>query len=455
MGNVLALLAILLPLVLSQAAAAADVEGGQVTGTVDLLDGDVVPDDAVLQVVLIDDGDKATGRVLGQTSESRPAGPPYRFEVSYDAAETPPVGNYALQAELSSGGRILFRSRDRIPALAGRGAEPRLWLARLTAPEEPSPTGLRLPSSFGGVMPCADCRDTLYRLNLWPDRVFQLRRVWEGKNMQRDAIGRWSIDSGSRVLTHHGGEENLAFEVLGEDRLRLVSPVVAGTSDERTLSVAPLFTALDAELALRGLVTWTDDGASFQECLTGRQYPISEDGDYASLEHAYLAAGVEPGLPLMASFDGEIVPESGPDGAGQVVVRRFVGVWPDEACERAMIPPTLRNTYWRIVRLGDSEISALPNRREPSLILREGDQRFSATAGCSALSGRFSLENTRLRFGELAGPAADCPKSLADIEERLVGVLHATARWRIAGQSLELFDDGGAQLASLQAVYLY
>lgn len=457
MGKMLTLLAVLVPLALSQVSFGAYAEDGRVTGTVALPDGDTVPDDAVLQVVLIDESDESpqTGRVLGQTSVTRPAGPPYRFDVAYDPAETPPTGNYALQAELSSGGRILFRSRDVLPGLAVRGAEPKLWLGRLATPEQPSASGLRLPASFGGDMPCADCRGVLYRLNLWPDGVFQLRRVWEGKNMQRDAIGRWSIDSEARVLTLRGGEEALAFEVLGADRLRLVTPVVEGSFDERMLSAAPLFAEFDAQLALRGLVTWTDDGASFVECLTGRSYPIREDGDYAALEHAYLAAGIEPGLPLMASFDGEIIPDTGPDGAGQVTVRRFVGVWPDEACERAMIPPTLRNTYWRIVRLGDSEISALPERREPSLILRAGEKNFSATAGCRALSGRFSLEDASLKFADLQGSAADCLKPVADMEDRLVGVLAATARWRIAGQSLELFDDTGHQLASLQAVYLY
>ena len=43
--------------------------------------------------------------------------------------------------------------------------------------------GLRLPASFIGDLPCADCERLRYRLNLWPDQVFHLRRAWVGKDV--------------------------------------------------------------------------------------------------------------------------------------------------------------------------------------------------------------------------------------------------------------------------------
>ena len=203
-------------------------------------------------------------------------------------------------------------------------------------------------------------------------------------------------------------------------------------------------------------MTWAGDQASFVECLTGRRYPVVDDGDYEALEHAYLAAGAEPGLPLMASFDGEILQDAGPgSGDGSVRVNRFVGVWPGETCERASSPATLRNTYWRILRLGDAEIAASPNRREPSLILRQGERRFSATVGCNPLAGRFTLDDGQVRFGEVDGRRLDCPGSLGELEDQLLDALRVTVAWRITGQSLEFVDARGAQVALLQAVYLY
>ena len=93
----------------------------------------------------------------------------------------------------------------------------------------------------------------------------------------------------------------------------------------------------------------------------------------------------------MASFDGAIVRE--PAGAGKeaephVLVERFVGIWPGESCERADDTATLTNTYWKILRLGDVDITPGEGRREPNLILREGDTRFTATVGCNQIAGR-------------------------------------------------------------------
>ena len=439
-----------LALVLAQASCAAE---AHVTGTVAFRDIGPVPEDAVLRVLLADvsRGANETARTLGEVSLARPGGPPYRFDIGYDATEIRPQGTYVLRAELTSGGRVLYRSRGLLPVLT-KGAPSRatLWLALL--PTAADAVRLRLPASFTGTVPCKDCRNVRYWLTLWPDRVFQLRRLWEGKDMQRDSIGRWSVDPVTGLLTLHCGEDDLAFEVLAPDRLRLARS--AGRPEDRILTATPAVEPFDPRLALRGLVTWADDRASFVECMTGRRYPVLEDGDYESLEHAYLAAGVEPGLPLMTSFDGEILQDAGPE-SGAVRVNRFVGVWPGETCERASSPATLRNTYWRILRLGETEVAASPNRREPSLILREGERRFSATVGCNPLAGRFTLDDGHLRFKEVKGPRLDCPGSLGALEDQLLDALGATVAWRITGQSLALVDANGQQVALLQAVYLY
>ena len=118
------------------------------------------------------------------------------------------------------------------------------------------------------------------------------------------------------------------------------------------------------------MLTYVGDEARFTECLTGRDYPLVDEGDYEALEHAYLAAGAEAGGPIMASFDGGIVQAPEDDGTGtvpKVLVERFVGVWPGETCERATGEASLTNTYWKILRLGETEVVAGrgPARAEP------------------------------------------------------------------------------------------
>jgi copper homeostasis protein (lipoprotein) len=206
------------------------------------------------------------------------------------------------------------------------------------------------------------------------------------------------------------------------------------------------------------MLTYVADQARFTECLSGRDYPLVHDGDYEALEHAYLAAGAEPGGPIMASFDGGIVQEPNASGDGSVpmvLVERFVGVWPGETCERTTDAASLTNTYWKILRLGETDVAAGEGRHEPNLILRQGASRFTATVGCNQLTGSFKLQDDRLSFGPAAATMMACQEPLDKWERQLGAVLAATTGWRIDGQTLELLDPSGVPLALFQAVYLY
>jgi heat shock protein HslJ len=228
--------------------------------------------------------------------------------------------------------------------------------------------------------------------------------------------------------------------------------------DRYSLTAAKGVDTFDVRLPMRGMVTYVADEARFTECLTGRDYPLIKDRDYAALEHAYLAAGAEAGGPVMASFDGRIIrfPEGAPKDSGpQVRVDRFVGIWPGETCEGPADKASLTNTYWKILRLGDAEVEPAEGRREPNLMLREDDSQFTATVGCNQMSGGYTLEGDKLSFGPAAATMTACPAPLADWERRLGEVLDETAAWRIDGQTMELLDAAGEQLALLQAVYLY
>ena len=319
--------------------------------------------------------------------------------------------------------------------------------------------GLRLPATFLGELPCADCPGVRYRLNLWPDQAFFLRRAWEGKDYREDRIGRWSVDPARRVLTLDDGERRTDFQILGPTRLRPLDPDGAPVAPEggHELAAAEAVEPIGVSLQLRGMVTYLADAARFTECLTGRDYPVAMEGDYAALEHAYLAAGTEPGSPLMASFDGAILDlpaAEGEDTEPTVQVERFIGVWPGDSCERPAADASLTNTYWKILRLGGAAVAAGEGRREPNLVLRPEPASFSATVGCNQIAGGYTLEGERLSFGEAAGTLMACPPPLDDWERRLGQALAAARSWRVDGQALELFDAAGAPVALFQAVYL-
>jgi copper homeostasis protein (lipoprotein) len=319
--------------------------------------------------------------------------------------------------------------------------------------------GLRLPATFLGNLPCSDCQSVRWHLDLWADQGYQLRREWVGRDLDRDEVGRWRVDPGRNVLVLYGASEMpLQFEILAPDRLRLLDTLNQSQSPQELVSDGT-FSPANVTLTLGGEMTYMADAASFTECMTGRSYPIAFEGDFVKLERAYLAAASEPGARLYVTFDGSIVDRPRMEGEGTertVVVNRYINVWPDQRCERAMAHAALSNTYWRVVRLGDAPVAAAEGRREPHLVLREADGRssYSATVGCNQLAGSYSVDGRIIHFSPAATTLLPCPPPLDALERTLGMALSKAARWSISASTLELLDAAGQPIALFEAVYL-
>jgi heat shock protein HslJ len=136
-----------------------------------------------------------------------------------------------------------------------------------------------------------------------------------------------------------------------------------------------------------------------------------------------------------------------------VVVRRFVGLWPSQTCERAMSHASLTPQYWRIISLRSAAVSPVANEREPHLILRDEAGGYIATAGCDRLKGTYRVSGPAIAF-DPPGSAGPCPAELQQRETILLDVLASARSWKIQGQVLELFDASGKPIAVLEAVYL-
>ncbi len=328
------------------------------------------------------------------------------------------------------------------------------------APEESprSNFGFDLPATYFGDLPCSECETLRYQLNLWPDNVFNLRRSWLPGERRQDALGRWWIEADLERLVLWDGEDKIEFSIL-PGRLRLIDrDHAASASPERyDLIGSPGVTPMAMDVPLRGMVSFLGDHAQITECLTRRVYELGEDKEFPMLEAAYLAAGVAQGVPLMASFQGRVLEEGDSEGGEKgplVVVNRFTGVWPDETCEQAMSSRSLTNTYWRIVRLGKTQLTPIENGREPHMVLKEGENRFVATVGCNQLFGVFERDGEKLTFRSPAATMMACPPPLDDWERMLAGALAAARGWRVNGEALELLDSSGMQIGLFQAVDL-
>lgn len=329
------------------------------------------------------------------------------------------------------------------------------------APKGPSSNhALELPASFNGTLPCRDCEGVRAHLDLWPDGVFHLSRAGAGTPDRDDDLGRWRRDPGSPVILLYGGREMpLQFEVVDPRTLRSLDLYgkPAGNGDRYDLTSAGQLQPAELSRGLHGMFSYLADAATFEECLTGRRYPVAMEGDYPALERAYTSLPNRmPGAPVMASFDGDLTQRPPIEGTGTVptvVVRRFVGLWPGQTCERAMSHASLTPQYWRIVSLRGAAVSVVANEREPHLILRGEAGGYIATAGCDRMKGSYRVSGPEIAFDPPV-PAGSCPAELRQREATLLEVLATARAWQIQGQVLELFDASGKPIAVLEAVYL-
>jgi heat shock protein HslJ len=329
---------------------------------------------------------------------------------------------------------------------------------------------LQLPASFVGALPCPDCADTRAHLDLWPDGTYHLGRASTDKAGRDDDLGRWRRDPGRPVLLLYGAREMpMQLGVVGPRTLRALDldGQPAGEGARYDLSSDGRLQPTDLSRGLHGMFRYLADAASFEECMTGRTYPVAMEGDYLALERAYTALDkAEPGAPVMASFDGELTRRPPMEGKGTVptvVVRRFVGLWPSQTCERAMSHASLSNQYWKILSLKGEVVAPVEGAGEMHVILRGEGGGYTASAGCERLNGRYRVDGPRITFDPPAdlGPAdsppaeaASCPAALQERQRLLLKVLAAASRWSIEGQGLELFSASGQPLAVLEAVYL-
>ena len=113
----------------------------------------------------------------------------------------------------------------------------------------------------------------------------------------------------------------------------------------------------------------------------------------------------------------------------------------------------LRETYWKLVQLGEKPVTATDQQREANLIFHTDQNRVTGSGGCNRLTGSYTLEGHALRFGGIASTRMACMHGM-ETETAFLAALEEVRTWKTAGQQLELFDSGGKLLARFTAVAL-
>lgn len=114
---------------------------------------------------------------------------------------------------------------------------------------------------------------------------------------------------------------------------------------------------------------------------------------------------------------------------------------------------TLVNTYWKLVRLGDEAVEVKDDQREPYFVLHSEEQRVGGYSGCNRLTGSYVTSEDTLTFSQMGGTMMACAEGM-ELERAFLDALGKVARFRIEGETLEVFDTSGASLALFESRYL-
>jgi copper homeostasis protein (lipoprotein) len=203
---------------------------------------------------------------------------------------------------------------------------------------------------------------------------------------------------------------------------------------------------------LTGMFTYMADTAMFMDCRNGRRFPVAMEGAYIDLERAYMNSGKESGQAIQAVVRGRYLARPAMEGDADrvhLIVDRFDGFLPG-ACEPEPLA-TLKNTYWKLTRLGGKAIVVSADGEEAHMILQQAGARVRGNGGCNQFFGGFELEENRLTFTNVGSTMKFCPEGSAT-EQGLFAVLEKSTTYRIRGEVLELMD-GDEVLARFEAVY--
>ena len=436
----------------------------QVTGTATYLQRIALPPDAVFNAY-VEDVSRADARAdtIGSVRIVGPGNPPIAFGIDIDQQRIDERHRYSVRATITVDGRLLFTTDQIYPVLTqGNGQKVEILLRQTGSARpggaEPDLSMLgRLPASFSGDLPCADCPGMRYRLNLFADQSFFLSTVYAGRDSPAVYdIGSWHLAGDRRTMSLHGEHERpLMFRLIDPNTLRKLDLDGRDIESAHNYSLTRMgrFEAIEPHLTMRGMYRYLADTGSFTECLTRQRWPVAQEDDNAALELGYLKVRRDPGEELMVSVEGHVKLLPPMEGASRrltLVVTHFTGVWPGETCGARFVTSDLQNTYWKLTALNGKPIFVADQQREPSLTLHSDQLRVAGSGGCNRLMGSYEVNGKELHFGKLAGTMMACAAGM-DTEKEFLATLPRVVRWRITGEHLELYDASATMLCRFEA----
>jgi heat shock protein HslJ/quercetin dioxygenase-like cupin family protein len=130
-----------------------------------------------------------------------------------------------------------------------------------------------------------------------------------------------------------------------------------------------------------------------------------------------------------------------------LVVGAPVGL--DAQSPPAPASPPLMDTTWVVIELGGVPVPLTPAERQPSLQFIAGG-RVSGSDGCNRIRAPYKMAGATITFGEVIATRMACPGA-ESLTAKFAAALKGAARWRLAGQRLQLYGADEVLLAAFEA----
>ncbi|MFI5248152.1 MAG: META domain-containing protein [Nitrospirales bacterium] len=114
------------------------------------------------------------------------------------------------------------------------------------------------------------------------------------------------------------------------------------------------------------------------------------------------------------------------------------------------VQPSLTNTYWRPVEIAGKPVDVAANQREPHLILVFGENKMRGFGGCNQMQGLYEVQGDGLRFIGTATTRMFCQETMEQ-EGAFLHAIESTTRYKLVGETLELYDMNGELLARFES----
>jgi uncharacterized lipoprotein YbaY/uncharacterized lipoprotein NlpE involved in copper resistance len=343
------------------AVACAAATAGTITGSATYRERIALPPNAVFEAELQDVSRADAPAVVLGRARLDPAGlPPFRFEIPYDDAAIRPGARYAVRATIRVQGQLRMTTTRMHPVMPGQTAPVNVLLVGMRGQLPPGPQTHLPPATGRGAAPLAGSYEgelpgaggpILWRIDIAPGGTYVLRRTYLDRtalDRQVDEIGRWTREPGGhRVRLEGGTGEPVWLEPLADGTLRKLDiegrPIESTHPDRLHRLPRPL----EPRLVVSGLFRYLADAAVIELCADGRRLPVAMEGDYLSLERAYLAligeGGLRGGDPMLAEVDATIAPRPSMEETQPlrptVIVESFGGLQPRSSCASPTVGP--------------------------------------------------------------------------------------------------------------------